>query len=621
MQRSDSRANVIDTATLPRVHGGSSAQEMLELLGDFFEAATKASSGLPPLSLAFDGCTLNSIMNAAFAGLLSEAMLQQLPWFRSCKVKQIPRLKCWPYGYLEYHSEPRAANYLVCAWNGAFPVQKRFSLQLLGCNRKVTFGAVFVECSPLLARKLPGKVYGGADVMSDRAAVMRLSQPYLHRSCMSIGLHVAAFVAALQASMTTASKGFSKVQMCENSFSVHYLLALHVCFNQHVFGNKWQGHSLSAQTVKNCCMLAAHGITAALTDIEPCTTQELGIETYFSLLKQPFRGAPSIRDCVQSTTRAVLKTMKAMTQQPTTEPAREDRMPLSAEAIATCGARSLLASIQFFTFLCVNQTADEAYYIFNKWFETKGAKFFGGVVEAGPEDFVDLAFEEPGGEQQEVCEAAEVAHEKDFNTVQAVADRASMTEEVAELYDEIQQDTAPAAESMDEAPTAGDPLNIFGPPDADAGDKQPFTLVEVVQQALVTKKAVFSMDTPAAEGEKACLERCRYLIPPIRQFIRYTRCEEGVLSVATVEDGVPDGSGNLWNNREHLLAVARRNAEMSRTRVSRFAMWSSTQKRLSVKVAEATGQCDGLTPVETYRPCSSEESPQILAVRDTTGRV
>ena len=72
-------------------------------------------------------------------------------------------------------------------------------------------------------------------------------------------------------------------------------------------------------------------------------------------------------------------------------------MPLSAEAIATCGARSLLASIQFFTFLCVNQTADEVYYIFNKWFETKGAKFFGGVVEAGPEDFVDLAFEEPGG--------------------------------------------------------------------------------------------------------------------------------------------------------------------------------------------------------------------------------
>ena len=57
-----------------------------------------------------------------------------------------------------------------------------------GCARKVTFGSLWVDCSCMLSAKLPALVYGAADMMSDKAAVMRLSQPCLQRSCLPQGI-------------------------------------------------------------------------------------------------------------------------------------------------------------------------------------------------------------------------------------------------------------------------------------------------------------------------------------------------------------------------------------------------------------------------------------------------
>ena len=65
-------------SSLPRCYGGSGAQEMLELLGDYLEAVTEAAGGLPPMSLAVDGSILNGLMCAAFAGLLDSDTLSGL---------------------------------------------------------------------------------------------------------------------------------------------------------------------------------------------------------------------------------------------------------------------------------------------------------------------------------------------------------------------------------------------------------------------------------------------------------------------------------------------------------------------------------------------------------------
>ena len=106
----------------------------------------------------------------------------------------------------------------------------------------------------------------------------------------------------------------------------------------------------------------------------------------------------------------------------------------------------------------------------------------------------------------------------------------------------------PAGESPDTQPVpaehaaaeAKDPdlEALFGPPEPDFSEQQPLTLIQVMQQALASKSPAFKLDGDAEEGrgERACLERARQMVTPIRHFIRFTRCEEALLSVATIED-------------------------------------------------------------------------------------
>ena len=105
------------------------------------------------------------------------------------------------------------------------------------------------------------------------------------------------------------------------------------------------------------------------------------------------------------------------------------REPLTPEEVLKCGSRACAAAIQFWAFICVDESVDEVYYTFNKWFQAKGRAFFGAAVsEEGGEDFLDSAFEDPVAGHTEVCEALEVPHEADCRLVQSVADRASVSE-------------------------------------------------------------------------------------------------------------------------------------------------------------------------------------------------
>ena len=296
---------------------------------------------------------------------------------------------------------------------------------------------------------------------------MRLSMPYLQRSCFSLGLRIAALIAALQASYTTASAIFTKEQQCLNAFPVYYLLALHICLNQDSHGTRWQEVTLSAQTIKNCCGLAAHCVTSAMTSIETSTAQEIAIERYFSNLKRPYRGTPSVRDCTQGTARAVLqqtRSLQGVTAEQLDAVPHQQRDPLTPEVIAKCSSKACATAIKFMSLICVDVTADEVVHKFTKWYDKKGSKFFGASSSHVPaEDMADELDFEQFVELDDDAVDEGVAHSCS-NIVHAVQDRAAVREEVAELYKGLRGD---AKES--EIATANAGVN------ADAQDTQAMT--------------------------------------------------------------------------------------------------------------------------------------------------
>eukprot|EP00439_Symbiodinium_sp_Y106_P029643 s1297_g3.t1 len=575
VQRGDTRKYTVDTCCLPRCHGGSNAQDMLEILADYLENE-----------------------------------LAQLPWFRNCTIRRVEKLKMWPYGYLEYRSEVRKESYILCAYNGAFHVQKRFSLQLLGCTRKVTFGALWVDCCNLLHSNIPHKVFGAADVMSDRAAVMRLSMPYLE--------------------LLLPRAPHSRLRL--RSFGIRYnsIQGLH----KDATVREQLRRLLSAGTA-HVLESTRHAVTGSLTNIEAANAQEHGIEHYFSTLKKPYRGSPSVRDCVQGTARAVMHQMQSL-RGVTAEHLQgvvqtpHSREPLTPEEVLKCGSRACAAAIQFWAFICVDESVDEVYYTFNKWFQAKGRAFFGAAVsEEGGEDFLDSAFEDPVAGHTEVCEALEVPHEADCRLVQSVADRASEDADV------------PAGESPDTQPVpaehaaaeAKDPdlEALFGPPEPDFSEQQPLTLIQVMQQALASKSPAFKLDGDAEEGrgERACLERARQMVTPIRHFIRFTRCEEALLSVATIEDCLASALGRAGlsgvamrcNSPHHL--PWRRSAAAQRIRTSKPMPGSlpSGNARLihlvKLRLDEARGELTASCADEIFmtQPCSGTVFGELAAER------
>ena len=88
-------------------------------------------------------------------------------------------------------------------------------------------------------------------------------------------------------------------------------------------------------------------------------------------------------------------------------------------------------------------------------------------------------------------------------------------------------------------------------------------------------KPHFRVTEEEGRGEKACLYRLRDLVSPIRDFIRLARVNENILSPATLLDGHCEL--NEWNTQEHQLALARREANLSQTRLSRCQAWCQAQ--------------------------------------------
>ena len=227
-------------------------------------------------------------------------------------------------------------------------------------------------------------------------------------------------------------------------------------------------------------------------------------------------------------------------------------------------------------------------------------------------------------EQDEKSAAHPDPQKQQQELLQLVHDRALVSEEVRRILNNAQgQDGQASNEATASAADADGHDARTAPPSHNADDlvpcepgelgEQPKTLAAIVQQVLLKKDSCFALGEASGSGEYNMLKRMKLAVGPVRQFLRLTRLEEGVLSQSILEQGAADLSG--WNQREHDLAAARRAADLSSIRTSRTSAWvAATQKLVDNLRKDLPGSSDdGLRVVEHLRPYG--ETPQVLAIK------
>ena len=369
--RVDCTRYVFELCCLPTRTVIGSSDVMLSLLAQILDAATESCADCPPAGVAFDGATSNVRMLKFFVGLLPGAEWESLPFFNSCRI-HYPKYKYWPFGHAAYKGE------VLTSFHGSWHLQKRFSLQFISSVRKVRFADLWVDLTSELQEKLPVKPYVGADVQNDKHAIMRMSVPFLSRSWSGLGQTVHAVVAALLASGTSASPGFSKKQIASNAFSGFYLLLLHVVFNDSK--GRDGSESMHMTTVRNATALTSCIVTACLTSLEHRCIQEKAVEEHFSRIKSPYRGHPSVKDGQLGILATHAKQAKKLEQE-TSESLGASKTCQSREALTEAemiklAQASLTSSIQYFCMLCTDETPDELVWKLMKWWRDHGPAFF-----------------------------------------------------------------------------------------------------------------------------------------------------------------------------------------------------------------------------------------------------
>ncbi|CAE7632210.1 unnamed protein product, partial [Symbiodinium necroappetens] len=514
-------------------------------------------------------------------------------------------LRWWPYKRVFFRCPDTHTEFDIVGHNGAFHVLKRLSLQLCSSGRKLRWGSLWADTTPMLQYNLPHKTYGASDLMSDKASAHRLCPPYLERSAFLLGQHMLSLVAALICSCTTASKAFSKYEHALNALTAFYMLCIHIAQNKDCHRQDWQRWTLSLTTLRNTLALTGFAVHASMTEVEPCNVQEINIERFFSAIKAPFRGSASIRDMIQGEAQHHLSQIRQLDR--LADSARgvpehvspQSRDPMTMEQLQQCSKEALAASLQVMAWATVDGSCDDLWYATNHWFNEHAASVFQSSVdlEQDDNDFdihdEELADAELDGEQP---------------------DDASATARLGLLQrDEPEQD------ETEEPTIEPGPRNLPEQLIEEGFDPkvQPKTLIDILKQTINNPKhkdkAVWNLGEEGSLGDRACLMRVQMLQKALRHCIKYTRMEENLLSCAMIERGVAN-SRSPWNQREYLLHMARRNANLAKTRLSRLQMWSSAQDIVLQKVAEV-GHNEGLLKVKAFRPCSKECDAQILALR------
>ena len=247
----------LEICCLPRPPTATGMDTFL-VLDNIFAEASLPNNDVPPLGCAFDGATINGAINRMFLGLATE--------------------------YLRYKG------HLLTASNGAYHIQKRLSLQLASGCKIIVLGSAWCCLTRLLAKGLPHKSYCAVAVQSDKAAVQRLSVPWIAREWACFGNHLMGLLGALLACTSTASCGFTTREMAFNALCLFYILILHLIGNKQKYRGDWARHTLAGITVRNICSQVGHSIKMCLTDLEHKQLQEISIEEHFSRCKEMYRG-------------------------------------------------------------------------------------------------------------------------------------------------------------------------------------------------------------------------------------------------------------------------------------------------------------------------------------------
>ena len=314
-----------------------------------------------------DGGTLNSLTNRALAGLLDEGDLTGIPFWQHCEVERFENVAFWPFGRLLYTRPESGEKFPVLASNGAWHLQKRFSLQHCSACKVVVHGDLVSCTAPCGRMGIGQKALGCSDAQS---AVALLSSTLLEL----LAHHVVQLLAGLLASISTASKGFSKKELATNGFTLYYLVALHLWYNRTRHGSSWAKfslepghraqHGILGSTLHPCCDGAS----------EPRQLQELAIESHFSRIKDGFRGTPAVKDGVRGIAVDGAKQLAELRARPdfSQEQTQQPREGLSRAELARCSKEALSAACLFQTMITIDQTAAEVYQSFRKWFQGSG---------------------------------------------------------------------------------------------------------------------------------------------------------------------------------------------------------------------------------------------------------
>ena len=607
--RVDCTKYVFECCCLPTRTVIGSSETTLHLLSRFLDIVTEANAGKCPQSCAFDGCTSNAKIVRLFVGLLPEAEWKHLDFFRHCQVVY-PELRFWPYGHVVCRGD------LIIGFHGSYHLQKRLSLQFMSGGRKIRLGDMFVDLASELKEKLPARAFACSDVQSDRDAVMRLSPPFLSKSWSGIGQTSHGLIAALLASGTSASPGFSKAQMASNGLAAFYLLVLHVVYNESK--KRPSAETLHITTLRNACALVSGIVTASMTGVEHRLVQERAIEEHFSRIKSPFRGHPTVRDGQQGLLCTHIKQSKLLEKEtceslsaPHTVQSREPLTPSLLQKIAT---RALATSIQYFCMLCVDESPDELHAKLRKWWTHRSESFFRSTLSADALDGDDQDFPEPEVEDEGDHQNATQAH--NLGLIQAVEDRAKVAEQLHELLHEGERDASEEVldlegDTMDTAHAQ----DILPQESEDANDDDiPKTLEQIVSKAVrkseYSKRAVGEEASREDGGVYSALKRARLLMGPSREFMRLVRLEERLLSKAVLE--LRAAPMNTWNLREAELAAARRAANVNGQRLARSAAWAAATQKLAASIAEQrSDNAPGLSSVAEFRPLD-DANPQVI---------
>ena len=111
----------------------------MELVGQLLESFEKAGRKALPVSVAYDGGTSNSLLNAVLLGLVDQDEMSDYPFFRSVSVAR-PNLKMFPLGVLRSKSKQ-----YISGSNDSFHCLKAFTLHHNSASRTVFYGLFAVD--------------------------------------------------------------------------------------------------------------------------------------------------------------------------------------------------------------------------------------------------------------------------------------------------------------------------------------------------------------------------------------------------------------------------------------------------------------------------------------------